>query len=582
MKLIIHKFWMVMAILCLSISASAYDIEVDGIYYNIFAASKTAKVTYGEEHYSGNLTIPESVSYSGHNLSVVGIDDSAFADCSTMVSIHLPNTITTIGSNVFIGCTSLVSISLPDLITSIGYASFKNCSSLSSIKLPNSITCITPSSFEGCTSLVSIDLPSNITSIGSSAFEGCTSLVSINLPSNLVSIGDYAFSGCSSLTSIELPNNLTSIGEIWGPFKNCSSLLEIVLPEGVTKIPQETFAGCSALSEITLSSQLTSIRGNSLRGCSSLEKIGNMNYATYSEPTIFWSCESLKELVVGNGLSGFPFKYSYNDSGLYAGSYSKSTLDSEISYQSYGGGSKYQNYLQDLKRIIIEDSEEDFSIKVSFDATGDKSTIPAFSKIDLEYFYVGRPLIDNKGFSYGYYVTDGAGHLVTRYINYEVKVAQGYGHVGTLEIGGLCTEVPYFYQKIDTLILGEKITKLDASNLYVDDLSTIICKTCTPPVISNVNRITSNNYLKTIVLVPIGCREAYSNATGWENFWNIEESDYASKVDQSFINSDLRSIKVYNLEGRLIKQSSNISDIQELPHGIYIIVSEKGSMKIKI
>lgn len=35
MRTIMQKLCMVMALLCLSISASAYDFEEDGIYYNI-------------------------------------------------------------------------------------------------------------------------------------------------------------------------------------------------------------------------------------------------------------------------------------------------------------------------------------------------------------------------------------------------------------------------------------------------------------------------------------------------------------------------------------------------------------------
>ncbi len=575
MKPINLKLCMVMAMLCLFISASAYDLEVEGIYYNIFAASKTAKVTYGEEPYSGNITIPESISYNGHNLSVVAIDEAAFKDCSTLKSINLPNTITTIGDEAFSGCSSLKSINLPDVITSLGSSSFANCFSLTTINLPNSLKNLASDVFAGCTSLMSIEFPPNLTSIGDRAFSGCSSLVSIDLPSNLTTIEDGAFQGCSSLTSIELPSSLTSIGKIWGPFEDCTSLLEIVLPDNVTYVPQNAFANCSSLKEIYLSRQPTDIRGNSLSGCTSLVKIGNMNSALYFEPSIFWSCERLNELVVGEGLSGFPFEYHYTNSGMYEGSYSESTLDSQISYKSYGGGSKYNNYLQNLKRIIIEDSDEDFSIKVSFDAT-DESTIPAFSKIDLEYFYVGRPLIDNKGFSYKYYEKDAA-----RYRDYYIGVNQGYGHIETLEIGGKCTEVPYFYQKIDTLILGKEITILDVSNIYVDDLSAIICKNQIPPIISNVNRIPSDNYLKTRVIVPIGCKEVYSKATGWENFWNIEESEDLTSVNPIFFNN-LENIKIYNLDGYVIKEGIKISEVKDLPKGIYIVVAGDRQYKVSI
>ena len=44
-----------------SISASAYDVMVDGIGYNIVTKAKTAEVTKGDNEYSGDVTIPETI-----------------------------------------------------------------------------------------------------------------------------------------------------------------------------------------------------------------------------------------------------------------------------------------------------------------------------------------------------------------------------------------------------------------------------------------------------------------------------------------------------------------------------------------
>ena len=44
-----------------SISASAYDVEVDGIYYNLVPKGNIAEVTKGDKgakNYSGDITIP--------------------------------------------------------------------------------------------------------------------------------------------------------------------------------------------------------------------------------------------------------------------------------------------------------------------------------------------------------------------------------------------------------------------------------------------------------------------------------------------------------------------------------------------
>ena len=50
-------------ILCVffSISASADVVYVNGIYYDI--SGTTATVTYGEKEYSGDIVIPESITF---------------------------------------------------------------------------------------------------------------------------------------------------------------------------------------------------------------------------------------------------------------------------------------------------------------------------------------------------------------------------------------------------------------------------------------------------------------------------------------------------------------------------------------
>ena len=44
-----------------SISSSAYDVEVDGIYYNLISEGNVAEVTKGDKEYSGDITIPSSI-----------------------------------------------------------------------------------------------------------------------------------------------------------------------------------------------------------------------------------------------------------------------------------------------------------------------------------------------------------------------------------------------------------------------------------------------------------------------------------------------------------------------------------------
>ena len=107
-----------------SISASAYDVEVDGIYYDI--SGTTATVTSGYSC-SGDIVIPESITYNASKYSVTSIGDDAFYDCSGLTSVTIPNSVTSIGDFAFDGCTSLTSVTIPNSVKSIGDYAFSIC-----------------------------------------------------------------------------------------------------------------------------------------------------------------------------------------------------------------------------------------------------------------------------------------------------------------------------------------------------------------------------------------------------------------------------------------------------------------------
>ena len=214
------KFFLLLTLLCLSLSARAHDAEVDGIFYNLDAANKTATVTFQGDNYdsynneySGDVVIPETVTYNGITYSVTSLGWACFTYCSSLTSITIPNSVTSLGEYCFSACRSLTSITIPNSVTSLGKCCFSYCSSLTSITIPNSVTSLEYGCFADCSSLTSITIPNSVTSVGEYCFYGCSGLTSITIPNSVTSLGDCCFENCSSLTSIYmLPSTPPSTG----------------------------------------------------------------------------------------------------------------------------------------------------------------------------------------------------------------------------------------------------------------------------------------------------------------------------------------------------------------------------------
>lgn len=177
------------------LSVSAYDFEVDGLYYTITSLKDlTVSVDGCVNKDTTNIVIPQTVEYKGKTLTVTSAGKRVFYKFEKLQSVMFPKMVSSIGAEAFEGDSLLTDVVLPDSLSSIGYDAFAG-TSINEIQLPNSLIKIGAGAFRE-TNIRCIKFPNGVIDIPSSCFENCDSLKNIQWPKNLKSIGDHAFDGC--------------------------------------------------------------------------------------------------------------------------------------------------------------------------------------------------------------------------------------------------------------------------------------------------------------------------------------------------------------------------------------------------
>ena len=153
-----QKIWGVIFFLAFSPAAWAYSFYADGIYYYIPSSDeKTVEVTESPNYnYSGNVTIPATVTYEGVEYRVTAIGNSAFSYCDGLTSVTIPESVQIIDDWAFAWCTGLTSITIGNGVTSIRKYAFSQCKNLTSVTIGKSVQSISDWAFRYCKNLTSV------------------------------------------------------------------------------------------------------------------------------------------------------------------------------------------------------------------------------------------------------------------------------------------------------------------------------------------------------------------------------------------------------------------------------------------
>lgn len=429
--------FMFLGTLSLNAYVNSYDKIIDGITYKRNSSGNAYINSYRVASCSKDITTANILDeISG--LPVIYIGNSAFAACSSLVSINIPTSVTNIGYNAFRGCSSLFSINIPNSVTEIESSAFSGCSALTSISLPNSVTVINSSTFKGCTGLKSVVIPNFIKEIGSNAFNKCTQLEEVifedgeeilTLPMDYhhhsgyvdVDYKDAIFHDCPNLSKMYIGRVIESglpadgydntylenrgpfggvpVKEIEiGPkvnaltkylFASLTELQTLTIPSTVSLMLEDVFWKCNGLKTLTIDASEDPLYMVGTFGESGLEVL-NLNRPLYEgNITVGGSTNYTCKPSFSNSHALTTINFASNVESIAASMFSGCTSLRSITIPSHitKVGDRAFDGCTTLKSINIEDADSPITIESSTNSNGEGTT---FENAPVETIYLGR------------------------------------------------------------------------------------------------------------------------------------------------------------------------------------------------
>ena len=305
------------------------DIEV----YN----SDDEELVYGDYEYSivdNSVTIDrytgsDSVVVMPDNIDgydVTGIAGSAFAGCTSIKDIKLPESITYIGME-FIKETQIETITIPQSVKNAEYyyhwgGIFTGAEKLKEVIFEDGIKNIPANvcrtgynnqwSNYGINNIEKVYIPDSVETIEEYAFYECNKIGDVTLPKSLKAIEAYAFAECDDIYKVDFKYNPeTEIKIGTGAFNSCNKLSNVNMTENIKSIGGYVFADCPQIKNITLPESVTYIGEHFINGTGieiitipkGIENVG-ADYNTTCGPLT--GAEKLKEVIFEDGIKKIP------------------------------------------------------------------------------------------------------------------------------------------------------------------------------------------------------------------------------------------------------------------------------------
>ena len=525
--------------------------------------------------------------------SVTSIGEFAFSDCSGLTSVAIPNSVTSIGESAFARCSGLTSVTIPNSVTSIGSWTFYGCSGLTSVTF-NAEKCTYMGSdsypvFNDCINLTTLNIGNKVTTIPNSAFRDCSGLSSVTIPNSVTSIGDYAFSSCSGLTSVTIGNSVTSIGDY--AFFGCTGLHSLTIGTGVSSIGQYAigyyynYGYGNRKKTVEKVIWLPNTPPTGYRDVNSIVSYVANDLYTGMSCEYKYIYKYLSSLFEVGGIRYVPVSPSERTCDAIDCTYSSEHTDISLCKTvSYKGVSMT---LKDIKPYTCYNNTHITKVIVNYDGNiGDY----AFHDCPLKTVYIGGNISystsSDKGYSPFYrntslekvIITDKETEITANEfygctgLKY-ISMGDGIEKIGDWAFSG-CSSLDFFHVGSNVKTIGKEAFS-DCTAMTKLITTAPVPPTCGSQALDDINKWTCKLFVNKESI------DQYKAAEQWKEFFFISEYD---GVDDVSVDTPDALYEVYNLQGVRVGSGMREAEVtaDNLPHGVYILVSPQGRKKLKI
>lgn len=286
----------------LGLGASAQTFLYEGICYKASGnkltildlhpakAKDTPKPENGTlpDKYTGDVVIPESITYNGKTYKVTEVGTTAFKN-SDITSFTFASTITKVGKGIFQDCALLTNVTFSTGLTKLGQNMFNGCTALQELSIPGVFSDIPSGLLTGCTALTKLTFEEGETpmALGVNAF-GLTSATEV------------------PVKELHLLHNidLTKFPEMANkPFRGCQALETVVIGGNVAEVPASYFENCPNLKNVTFQGTALANIGTSVFAGTAIENIVFPDGVTDIQSGILANAKKLNKVTLGNAVT---------------------------------------------------------------------------------------------------------------------------------------------------------------------------------------------------------------------------------------------------------------------------------------